>query len=110
MYFLAVADSSDCANEDSSVFGADESESDVLSTASEMSTDDQNVPRKRGRPMKVKRGSCPGPGRGHKKLRKQNDSVNRSRHAIFQLMLVRWIRLLPISNDGWKRWVLMTQT
>ena len=73
-----------------------------------MSTDDQNVPRKRGRPMKVKRGH--GPGRGHKKLRKQNDSVNSSRHAIFQLMLDRWIRLLTISNDGWKRWVLMTQT
>ena len=72
-------------SEDSSVFGADESDSDVRSTASsEVSSDALNVPRnKGGRPRKVKRGSCPGPGRGHKKLRKQNDSVNSSRHCYF---------------------------
>jgi len=82
-----------------------DNDSDVRSTASsEVSSDALNVPRnKGGRPRKVKRGH--GPGRGHKKLRKQNDYVNSYRHAIFQLMLDRWIRLLPISNDGWKRWV-----
>jgi len=64
------------------VFGVDESDLEVRSTASETSNDDPNVPRKRGRPMKVKRGSCPGPGRGHKKLRKQNDYVNSSRHDV----------------------------
>jgi len=84
-------------------------DSDVQSTASDMSTDGPNIPRnKGGRPRKVKRGH--GPGRGHKKLRKQNDSVNSSRHANFQLMPDHWIWQLTICDGGWKPWVSMNQT
>jgi len=65
-----IADS-DC---DSSVFDMDESESDAPSSKAGLSrnqvSQDSIIAVGRGRPMKQKKKSVPGPGRGHKRLRK----------------------------------------